>query len=633
MIALFSVVSGVVAVRTINGRVLEEAQTRVRLDLESVRDVFQGKLRELETVVRIVGLKESVVGMCRGQDWGNLDTRQRLERIRTEFRLDFLCVLTPDGRVQVRATPPYKTGDYRTGDPYVAKALGGEVGSGVSVWSGLELNQESEGLAERAFFELEETPHARKTVRKEETRGMVMVSAVPVKEGGHVTGVVVGGFLLSRNEELVDRMHSVVYKNERCGEQALGTATIFLNDCRIATTVRLANGNRALGTRVSKEVAERVLDNGQPWFGDAFVVRDWYITAYDALRNGQGQVIGMLYVGILKAPYVAHGWSLTVRYVVLSLIVLLLSLCVAFYQAHRLARPIHQLAQAAVAVSRGERPVAVPAEDAGCGETAQLIGEFNRMTVALHDREEKLKAVNKSYMATLGFVSHELKSPVAAIMNYVFLLKEGKLGAVTERQEKAIRSIDHAGKRLVEMVRHYLNLSRIENGELHAVAGRVAVWDEVVRPTIESCEPDAAEKRMRIVGRVAGDVVAHADLSLLREVFENLVGNGVKYGREGGLVEVLYRGRVAGLHEFGVRNEGDGIPADQLPLLFGKFSRLQNGGGRRQKGTGLGLFLAKSLVEAQGGQIRVESEPGQWVEFIFTVPVHEGGVVANGPAA
>lgn len=629
LVLVVGVLSAALGIRMIQTRVVAEAQERVWLDLSSERAHFRYRMAEIETILRLAAFKRiTIEAVAADEPSGELHTR--LEMIRNRFGLDFLSAVDEEGLVVVRTAPPYAVGDFMGGNASVARALGGESGVSMEVLSAVQLEREAEGLAERAYLPLEATPRARPTERQAESRGMVMMAAVPVHDGVRVVGALYGGVLLNRNHALVDGIEEVVYGSKQYGGAPMGTVTLFLDDCRIATTVRLPNGNRALGTRASKEVADQVLDNERPWIGPAFVVSRRYLSAYDAIRNGRGEVIGMLYVGILEQPFRDMGRNLMLRYAALLVFALALALWLAFVLAGVVSGPLQRLIEAANRHRRGERPGPVP-EEGGSRETRTLILAFNEMTAALAEREarlaemnESLAALNRSYMETLGFVSHELKSPIAAMINYMYLLRHGKLGATTEKQDRALRLIDGNIKRIVEMARHYLNLSRIENGEMEPVRSRVDVAAEVLEPLLDSMQEELAARRMKIESRVGPEVALRADLNQVREIFENLLSNAVKYGAEGGRVEIAGR-RDGAMAVFEVGNEGPGIPADRIGALFQKFSRLEGQPGvRTQKGTGLGLFITKHIVEAHGGTIGVESRPGEWTVFRFTLPCFDG---------
>ncbi len=626
LVLVFALLSWFVGARIIQNRIVDEAQNQIRLDLGSAWAIYDGKVHEVETVLKLLAIKKAVVDAAADKLWSSEDLLQRLEVIRLTFGFDFLSLTSPDGQVVLRAAQPHHTGDYRLQDPFVSRALKGEAVFGAGVLSHSELQQEGDGLTEKAFLVLEDTPRARPSPKTTEDRGMVIMGAVPIMKGPQLIGAAYGGFLLNRNEGLVDRITDTIFKHEMETGVAKGSATIFLGDCRISTSVRLKNGNRALGTRASKEVADRVLDNGLPWVGPALVVEERYLTAYEPIRDCEGQIIGMLYVGRPERPFREIGRSIMFRYAGLSIFGLAAALLLAFIVAGRLAHPIHQLVEASNRMHRGEPHAPVRARSS-CREIENLVAEFNQMAGTLAEREaglteanEKLSALNQSYMDMLGFVSHELKSPIASIMNYVFLLRQHKIGPLTEAQEKAVRNIETNSGRILEMVRHYLNLSRIETGELHPVPTRVAVLDDVVKPLIETFESDLASRRIRLENAIEPGVLLHADLNMAREVFENLISNGIKYGREGGLLRLACAGSD-GFVEFAVRNEGAGIPADKLETIFGKFTRIEDDQAiRRQKGTGLGLFITRHIVEAHGGRITAASRLGEWAEFRFTLP-------------
>ncbi len=472
---------------------------------------------------------------------------------------------------------------------------------------------------------------------------MAMVAAAPVEKNGRVIGAIYVGALLNRNEGIVDRIQAMVFGPERYDGMALGTVTVFLADTRIATTVRFENGNRAIGTRVSAEVADRVLDNGLGWADRAFVVRDWYLTAYDPIRDPQGTVIGMLYVGTLERPFRDMNRAIVMRYSALVAVALVVALAIAMFIAGRLARPLHRLAEQADRMRHGQPYDPVPCNRA-CVETVGLIQAFNEMAATLTDRgrqlqeandqlgrtNESLKGLNAHYMETLQFVSHELNSPLSSIMNYAYMLRQGLLGPLTEKQTGALEVVSDNLKRVTEMIRHYLNLSRIESGEIQPVPTRVVVREEVIAPILASLQSEIQARKLRVEDLVGPKVALQADPNMTREVFENLLGNAVKFSRDGGLISL--NGRVDGQWaEFSIRNEGEGIPEERRGELFQKFSRIETGEPKKaRRGTGLGLFICKKIVEAHGGCISVVSEVGRWTEFRCTLPVgRETGNVAE----
>ena len=640
LVLVFGALAAALGIWVINERVVQEAQNRVRYDLNAAWAVYQSQLQSLETIVRLVGARSPVVEACAEQNWGDSETWAEVQGIlgkhRLDFSLDFLVVVSPEGKVVARPSPPYSKGDYRNSEPLVAKALSGAVVSGTVILAPEELAREAAGLKDRCFLPLQETPYARPTPRKDEDRGMTMMAAAPVEKNGKVVGAIYAGVLLNRNDQLVDRIQSIVFGQQKYNGMPLGTVTAFLGDTRVATTVRLANDNRALGTRVSQEVADRVLDNGRSWNEPAFVVRDWYLTAYDPIRDGQGRVIGMLYVGTLERPFSDLRRGMIFQYGGLVAAALLVALLMAMFIAGRLARPLHQLAERANRMQRGQGFDPMP-PNRSCAETGGLIEAFNNMASALAQREQQLqtandklegandslKAMNAHYMETLQFVSHELNSPLSSMANYTYLLRQGLLGALTEKQSGALDIMSTSLKRVMEMVRHYLNLARIEKGEIQPVPARVAVREDVIAPILASLQAEIQGRNQHVEDLIAPKVMLRSDLNMTREVFENLLSNAVKYGRAGGRITLNCRADGQWV-EFSVRNEGDGIPPDRRGELFQKFSRIDLGESRKtRRGTGLGLFITKKIVEAHGGKIGVDSEVGNWTEFRFTLPRHQ----------
>ncbi|GAI92109.1 unnamed protein product, partial [marine sediment metagenome] len=164
---------------------------------------------------------------------------------------------------------------------------------------------EGEDLFQQAYIQFTPTPGARPRSEKAETSGMVLMAAVPVWAGNEeIIGILYGGILLNRNYRLVDYVRDMVFEEKEYKGKPFGTVTIFQWDVRITTNVKEKDGSRAIGTRVSREVYEKVLENGKTWLDRAFVVNSWYISAYEPIYAPTNKIIGMLYAGVLEDKYV-----------------------------------------------------------------------------------------------------------------------------------------------------------------------------------------------------------------------------------------------------------------------------------------------------------------------------------------
>jgi two-component system NtrC family sensor kinase len=224
-------------------------------------------------------------------------------------------------------------------DPFIKSALGKKGISGTQVFSRDELLKEGKALAQKAVLTSIPTPKEKPGQKVEETSGMVLKSAHPVLDfNGEVLGVLTGGVLLNRNYEIVDRIKNIVFKDAKYKGKEIGTATIFLGDLRISTNVIDKEGNRAIGTRAMHEVQEQVLGKGVPWIQRAFVVDDWYITAYEPIRDVQDKIVGMLYVGMLESKYALMKERLILLFFFFSMSGMLIALAVSFFLSRRMSK-------------------------------------------------------------------------------------------------------------------------------------------------------------------------------------------------------------------------------------------------------------------------------------------------------
>lgn len=631
VIVLFGLLGAVLGAWLINRNILNEAQRRVSLDLESAWGVIDGELGRLHMFVSVLGAGKRVESAY--NDLLAPDSRIRLEEARRMFGFDFLTLTDSKGKVILRTLEPYITGDYLANDPFVSEALKGKAIKGFSILPPSRLKAEGGNLLEQAFMVFEPTPKAKPRAKTSEDSGMALVAAAPVtNEKGTVVGAIYAGVLLNRNHALVDKVRSVVFEDKMYEGRHLGTMTIFQWDTRIATNVTLPNGNKAIGTRVSADVYDKVLENNLNWYDRAFVVRDWYLSAYDPIHDIEGKVIGILYVGVLAKKYDDLKWELWRLYGFLSVAAGIIVLAVGLIFSQRLSGSMSRLADAAGKVAAGNLSLNVE-EPSSNDEIRDLTRAFNIMTGSLRDRDERLRAVNaelehmnaslqklnRNYMDMIGFVSHELKNTLGVIYTSARALNLGFAGTLTEQQAVLVGGITNSIDTAVKMTRDYLDLARIEKGELMIKAQLLDFAEQVAEPVIKDIHPFISSRGMRLENNLPEHLKVSGDKELLRIVCKNFIDNAVKYGRESGVIRLGCM-KSGENYAFEVWNEGDGLAPDKLAQLFGKFVRLHRDKDTTRS-TGLGLFITKDIIEKHGGSVRAESREGEWISFIFTLPV------------
>ncbi len=423
-----TLISTIVGIRLIGNNVIAQAQNKVKHDLSVAWMAYNSKLEEIKTTVQITSQRFFLHDGMENGDFNIL--KRELERIRKEYNFDILTLTDESGIVILRTRPPYTTGDDQANDDLVNRALRGEVAASTQVLPQEQLILAGEGLEEQAFMRFVPTPKAKERSLDVETAGMMLKAASPVRDKtGRIIGVLYGGVILNRNYDIVDRIKDIVYRGERYREKDIGTATIFQWDLRISTNVRNAESMRAIGTRVSEIVYNHVLENESAWIDRAFVVNNWYVSAYEPIKNIDGRTIGILYVGMLEQPYTDMKKRIVRSMIEYSfLLSMAIALIIAFILGRRISKPIVKLARASEQMSDGNfnHERVTHSRD----EIGKLADSFSRMSKNLSKTLEEKDSVNKQlkdlnvrYLELLGFASHELMQPIGVLKGYLMLMQ------------------------------------------------------------------------------------------------------------------------------------------------------------------------------------------------------------------
>jgi len=623
VILVFAVSVAIFEYYVIKNDIIKENQDKVTNDLNSAREIYRVEVERVRDAVRFTALSFLIKDVILNNHKETLE--KELGKIRKAESLDVLTLTDSTGKVVIRSGNPSVIGDNEAQDELVSRVLSGrEVVAGTVIVAREELVKEGPDLAEQAQMKFIRTLMAKKTLETQETSGMMIKAAAPVlAQDGEFLGVLYGGYLINRNYKIVDRIKDTVYESARYKGKETGTVTIFQRDLRVSTNVKAKDGSRAIGTRVSEEVYKRVLVVGQPWLDRAYVVTDWYKTAYEPIRDINGKIIGILYVGILEQPFTDRARNLFLVFLGIFILATLLAGLLASALAGDMSRLLKHMLRATQELSKGGLGHKVDVQT-GTTELDVLVSSFNEMSSKLRDREdslkitnEKLAELNRTYLDLVGFVSHELKGVLGTAIMNAASVRDGFFGDVNSKQKNALVSATRSLRYLVETVKKFLDLSRIEKGELQLNRTELYMREDVFDSCVDTFQTEAAEKDIHIDNHIQPDIKVNGDLDLLRIVANNLVGNAIKYGLDGGKVS-LRSEDLGDKVQVEVYNDSRPIKEEEKERLFKKFSRLDIPEKKKVKGTGLGLFITREIVAQHGGDIWVEPrENGN--AFIFRI--------------
>ncbi len=463
------------------------------------------------------------------------------------------------------------------------------------------------GLGDQARIPLKHTEEAAPELfdSREGTAGLALTAVFPVRgEYNQVIGAVLVAHLFNNDFALVDRIKKVA---------GVDTVTIFLGDLRVSTNVPDEMGGRAIGTRVSQDVYDRVLTQGLDFRGDALVVNEWFITYYEPLHDHRGQVAGMLYVGDRKSTFQTLVHTINVRVALVALICILLAGVVAVPSAGVITQPIVQLVEANRRLSRGDMTVRV--QPYGKGEVAMLGRAFNSMVETLHETQQEL--LHKEKLASMGQlaagVAHELNNPLGTILLYSDVLYKETPEDSPRRDD--LQMIINETHRCKVIVRDLLNFARQTK-----VMTQETDLNRLLEKLVAEQKKHPKFKNIKVVLQLDAELpTIQADPLQLQQVFINLMDNAVDaMNAQGGGTLTITTQKAP--YDQGVKVEvtdtGIGISEENRAKLFTPFFTTKPVG----QGTGLGLAIVYGIVKMHRGQIRVQSEEGAGTTFTLVLP-------------
>ncbi len=606
--------------------VLNEAYNRVRLDLNAAREIYVSRIKGVRVALNITSIGPVFLSSLEKQELQKLISRLSVVAQQTE--LDFMGVVTKEGKTLCRIGPNSIPRGNNPPNPIADLVLQKRVAvSGTVILSNEFLFSENPELAERSRMKLLPTKKATPRPESEELYGMALAAAVPIFDAGNFFGVLYGGVLLNRSQAIVDRVRDTVFQHEMYKGQSIGTATIFLKDIRISTNVVNPDGSRAIGTVASEEVTKYVLTEGNKWTDRAFVVNDWYITAYEPIEDVFGQRVGMLYVGVLEAKYADVRWKALSIFILITMAGMVFAIGLGYMIADKISRPVQQLTKASIQVSQGNlSPEIGPISKS---EIGVLQNTFRQMLASIQERDRRQKAESETKLLQsekqasvgklAGGVAHEINNPLTGIFTFTHMLLKRK--DIPEEARQDLETIAQETERVRKIVKGLLDFSR--QTELDREPTDV---NRLVRFTMSLVENQALIKGVSLNFEPGERLpTITLDRNQMQSVLLNIVINALDATEPGGSITVTTGIGVStskpgqnGI-EILCTDTGCGIPPENLHKLFDPFFTTKDVG----HGTGLGLSVSYGIVERHGGTIWVQSKVGKGSTFKVWLPIEE----------
>lgn len=631
-----AILLSIIGIKFIYNQTIKQAELKSISDLNSAAEIYRNRLTQLESIAKLTAARGFIISSLMEN---RADTLQKeLEQTKESENLDIFTLVNNKGEVVCRAGNTGARGDLLTNDDFVKRVLSEKKAvTGTDIMTREELLKESKVLADNSIIPVLPTEKSKQRKDSIETRGMVLKSAVPVfNKEKTLIGVLISGILLNGNYVLVNKINDVVHEKEIYEGEEVGTATIFMDDLRIATNVKNNDGKYAIGTQVSKEVYDNVITKGERYTGEAFVVNSWYISAYQPIKDVENQTLGILYVGLLKKPYSDLLMKTILIFCVVAIIIINFIYVVALFIARKISAPLKQIEEVARKIAEGDYSYEFNIKKAP-REVESLASSLNNMAKELekeqkeleewatkleHKVEERTQEIKKIHgqlfrsekLASLGKlaagVAHEINNPLTGVLTNASLLLEDFEEADPRKED--VQVIVSETIRCREIVKRLLDFSRQTKPQKKQTDVNLLIDNIVLLVRNQTSFRNLAIEKM--FDEKLPPIMADPDQ--IQQVFINLILNAADAMQKGG--KLILETKVIPIKEFieiRIIDSGVGIPEELRTRIFDPFFTT------KENGTGLGLALSYGIVEQHGGTINVESEIGKGTTFIIHLPI------------
>jgi two-component system NtrC family sensor kinase len=620
--------------KIITAAMLDEARKQIHQGLKAADMAYAARLETVRKSVAGAAETEQLAIALREKEKNRLP--QVLAQLRDNNRLHFLTFIdagrrglarASSSRVEQAEAAPAAVADL------VNNALSGKITAGTELFAREALLEEDPALAERARIPITQGGAGSGNAAGQ---GMVLIAAAPVRTAAGFTGVLYGGILLNRNDELVDQIGEFVFGGKEYDSGSAGIVSIFMKDLEIAANTLSSTGRHELGARTASDVQKAVLSQGSRYYGRADIAGTRHLTAYEPIRDHSGHVIGILYVGVPEDPFLAVRTSMMLTFLLVAGIGVLVVLAITYFITRSMILPLEEMVKASNRIAAGdlEQSVSIASQD----EIGILANSFNKMLASIktmkleleewgrtleekvNKRTEELVAVQTQMaqsekLASIGRlaagVAHEINNPLGGILTFSMLALEDCDD--DHPMKESLEVIVKQTLRCRETVKGLLDFARQSSS-----TPALTEVNSVVDKTLLLLENQAIFQNIRTVRKFSPNLPnVLIDAGQLQQLVINLVINAADAMEENGVL-TLETSKAPRSEEILLRisDTGKGIPEDILPLIFEPFFTTKKVG----KGTGLGLSIVHGIVTRAGGKIEVASS-SKGATFTIRLPI------------
>ncbi len=328
------------------------------------------------------------------------------------------------------------------------------------------------------------------------------------------------------------------------------------------------------------------------------------------IKIGEENVVGAVFASA-EMPYMSGLFAEFFRFFAFSsLLVLLLSFVTIYFMTARLVRPIKKMSNVAKQFAKGDFDERIAIDEDSEEEIAELATAFNNMAYSLKHLEE----IRSSFVAN---VSHDLRTPMTTISGFVDGILDGTIPK--EKEEYYLKIVSDETKRLARLTRTLLALSKIQDGQMKMIKAPFDICDLTGRIVV-GFEQRISEKNIFIDIKFSKDTIrVLADYDSMYQVMYNLIDNAVKFCNQGGKITVEIREEKDKKVFISVKNTGAGIAEKDIPMVFDRFYKGDKSRSEDKGGSGLGLYIVKTIITAHDQEIKVRSAQNEYCEFYFTL--------------